>query len=294
MTRIQWQKLNPIVNGANYLKSTPCFQFGPRYILNHQFIYVVKGRGKANIQGREYVAEAGDLFYYGPHVVHCFQADKEEPFEVIGVHFQLEGRVEDAYQPYDAIEESNYSYGSIQNQLFIGNPQLDELKITEYTRAVVGKVYDGLIRMVNQFRNRTMMSAVICRSEFIQVLLILYKEKHVKLDHLSPQQKILYHVRSKLDENADHRFDRNWLRSWSGYHEDYISQAFHNHYGLNPHKYHMLKKMDRAKELLEHTELSISDIAETLSFQSIHYFCRVFKASTDLTPTSYKRLRKFI
>jgi hypothetical protein len=45
MYKLQWNELNPVVTYVNYIKCQPGFQFGPRFIFEHQFVYIAKGKG---------------------------------------------------------------------------------------------------------------------------------------------------------------------------------------------------------------------------------------------------------
>ena len=48
-------------------------------------------------------------------------------------------------------------------------------------------------------------------------------------------------------------------------------------------------RMDKAKELLEHTTLKNYEIAERVGFSDPHYFSISFKKMTGMTPTVYAR-----
>ncbi len=50
-----------------------------------------------------------------------------------------------------------------------------------------------------------------------------------------------------------------------------------------------LVHLDRAKDLLATTALSIAEVAEQAGFASVHYLSRVFRRETGLTPTAYRR-----
>ncbi len=48
------------------------------------------------------------------------------------------------------------------------------------------------------------------------------------------------------------------------------------------------KKIDKAKHLIVSTDLTFTEIAERLNFESIHYFTRLFKNVTSLTPKEFR------
>ncbi len=48
-------------------------------------------------------------------------------------------------------------------------------------------------------------------------------------------------------------------------------------------------RMQKAKELLEHTDMKNYEIAERVGFNDSHYFSIAFKKITGKTPTEYAR-----
>jgi YesN/AraC family two-component response regulator len=47
-------------------------------------------------------------------------------------------------------------------------------------------------------------------------------------------------------------------------------------------------RIDRAKELLATTDMSIREIAEAVGYADQNYFSRMFRKFTGLSPSSYK------
>lgn len=299
MLRLSWDELDPIVRYANDLPCTPGYRFGPRTISDHQFIYVAGGRGTAEIGGHRYDAAAGDLFYYGPGVVHTFTADGAEPFVLYGIHFEWKAPLHAAAQPIAVIDlAEGPAIGDRRppprNGAVIGAKGLDELAIGDRQQISEPALAELLLTIIKQYRNGGEKSAVVNRGLLLHILLLLHRSAHLTAPLLSPWVKLLYDVKAKLDQTAELPYERSWLSGWTGYHEDYVSRGFHGQFGLSPHRYHLLKKLEKAKELLEHTDLAVGVLAERLSFQSVHYFCRFFKAQTGQTPLGYRKLSRMV
>ena len=51
-------------------------------------------------------------------------------------------------------------------------------------------------------------------------------------------------------------------------------------------------KIDCAKRMLRESNLSVTQIADKLSFNSPNYFSKTFKKLTGFTPLQYKKLHK--
>ncbi len=69
---------------------------------------------------------------------------------------------------------------------------------------------------------------------------------------------------------------------------DYLSSLFHNRFGQTLSTYITNVRIDKAKELLLTTRISLDAIAEQTGFSSSSYFHKQFKKGTGLTPQQYR------
>ena len=73
-----------------------------------------------------------------------------------------------------------------------------------------------------------------------------------------------------------------------GYAESYLGKKFRKEVGCTFAEYRTGRKMERAKELLTGTEMSLSEIADALSICSQSYFGKLFQRHTGKTPQEYR------
>jgi AraC-like DNA-binding protein len=48
------------------------------------------------------------------------------------------------------------------------------------------------------------------------------------------------------------------------------------------------KKTELAKKIIANSEITFTEVAERLNFESVHYFTRFFKKETGMTPKEYR------
>ena len=72
----------------------------------------------------------------------------------------------------------------------------------------------------------------------------------------------------------------------------HFARAFKQSLGAPPHRYHMARRMDRARRLLQKPELSITEVGIQTGFRETSSFTRAFRKFTGLTPTEYRRHRR--
>lgn len=69
----------------------------------------------------------------------------------------------------------------------------------------------------------------------------------------------------------------------------YFRRMFKKFTGISPVQYHLMLRLQRAKDLLISTDMSVKEIALELGFQSIFYFTRIFKSKTGMAPTEFRK-----
>jgi AraC family transcriptional regulator len=69
----------------------------------------------------------------------------------------------------------------------------------------------------------------------------------------------------------------------------HFARAFTQSFGMPPHRYHMARRMDRARSLLQKPALSVTQIGIQIGFCETSSFTRAFRRFTGLTPTEYRR-----
>ncbi len=100
--------------------------------------------------------------------------------------------------------------------------------------------------------------------------------------------KAKYIIHNQIDSCIDFQIMANDFGiSYSKFRRDFKLQTGHA-----PLQYHLLLKIEKAKELLINSELKAKEIAYKIGFESDHYFCRLFKQKTGISPARFREQRK--
>lgn len=70
----------------------------------------------------------------------------------------------------------------------------------------------------------------------------------------------------------------------------YLSHIFQKATGYGIQKYLQLYRINEAKQLLENTELSITEICFSVGYNDINHFIRLFRRSEKTSPLQYRKL----
>ncbi|MBZ4407135.1 AraC family transcriptional regulator [Myxococcus sp. XM-1-1-1] len=99
----------------------------------------------------------------------------------------------------------------------------------------------------------------------------------------------LHRVQLFIEAHLARRIRMEELAQRSGLSVFYFTRAFRQSMGMTPHAYVQQRRVERAREFLSRTSLSLRDIALEVGFSSQSHFTTVFRRLTGLTPAVIRR-----
>ncbi len=97
-------------------------------------------------------------------------------------------------------------------------------------------------------------------------------------------------VRKYLSANYYSSLSLSDIAEKFGYTEDYIIRAFRKKYGKTPHKYLTDIRMERARWMLENTDLNATETAQSVGYNDFSSFYRAFRQAYGVSPSKIKKL----
>jgi AraC-like DNA-binding protein len=95
-------------------------------------------------------------------------------------------------------------------------------------------------------------------------------------------------VKRLLDQEFHERWALRDLADRAGLAPAYLAELFAAELGQPPHRYLNERRIDRARQLLESSDVTITALALSLGFSSSQHFARVFRQLTGSTPTAVR------
>ena len=102
--------------------------------------------------------------------------------------------------------------------------------------------------------------------------------------------QIVQHVRMYL---LNHYRNKNTLEDLGAQFNTnpyYLQKQFKRYVGMSPSEYQIFLRMNKAKELIRNTKMSVSSIAFAVGIENLGYFTRQFKQHEGMTPQAYRKL----
>jgi AraC-like DNA-binding protein len=92
-----------------------------------------------------------------------------------------------------------------------------------------------------------------------------------------------------MDERLDQSFPVAAVADACGLSVNHFSRAFRRSMGKPPHRWLLDRRIDRARELLRDTAVSLADIALACGFAEQSHFTRVFTRTVGIPPGAWRR-----
>ncbi|WP_290146024.1 AraC family transcriptional regulator, partial [uncultured Duncaniella sp.] len=105
---------------------------------------------------------------------------------------------------------------------------------------------------------------------------LIERTKHLVMRHIREEEGHHHNLSDCIERNLNVSYDT-------------VSRIFSQREGRTLEKYHIAQKIERVKELLQHDEYTLSEIAYMVDYSSVAHLSRQFKSVTGMTPTEYLR-----
>jgi AraC family transcriptional regulator of adaptative response / methylphosphotriester-DNA alkyltransferase methyltransferase len=104
-----------------------------------------------------------------------------------------------------------------------------------------------------------------------------------------PEWELVSKAKIIFDKEYDSVTDMNSTAKQLGVSTNYLTRLFKKQLGLTPTQYIAGLRINKAGELLEHTEKDILEIAYMTGFKSLSSFYKCFREKTGHTPKEHRR-----
>lgn len=236
-----------------------------RILDGYYIVFISSGEGVfESAETKAYKVKAGHCFFLFPGVWHRYKPDAQHGWEEYWVGFKgpypdmlMKNGFFSPQQPFVNVGLNEKLLKSFQDLLDTasGAPIGYHQIIGGYTLQIL-----GLINAINQQgeHDQDPLGKLISNAKFLMQASL---EDPVNIEALVSEFPISY---SKF------------------------RKSFKDLTGQSPNQYHLDLRLKKAKELLDSTTLSISEIAYKTGFESAFYFSRLFKNKNGMSPKSYR------
>lgn len=237
-----------------------------RVLNEYQMLYVVGGRGIFNSTHIKDVSlKAGDVFLLFPGEWHTYHPLNETGWKCYWIGFKGRNMDDRVHVGFLSPERPVYHVGY--------SSDIEHLYKSAYTAAKEEKAF-----------SQQLLSGIA--NHMIGLMYSLESNIEIKHNqgHLEEIQKACLMIR----ENLENELSIQEIADSFGLSYSNFRKLFKTYTKISPSTYQQGLKLQRAKELLTSTKLSIKEIAYRLNFESPDYFSAKFKAKIGVKPSDLR------
>ncbi|KQO18314.1 AraC family transcriptional regulator [Paenibacillus sp. Leaf72] len=124
--------------------------------------------------------------------------------------------------------------------------------------------------------------------ELFSLFIMQQGEESISLKNAAATQR-LTEILSYIHMNSGSDITIQDLAKRACLHPNYFIRMFKEQMGVPPIQYIARLKIEKAKELLADSTLSVSEVAEQAGFNDLFYFSKQFKKIAGLSPTEFRK-----
>lgn len=256
--------------------------FEDHYHEFHEIVVIHRGHAVHVINGQPVDSFPGEVFLIRPGMRHHFRdAEALVLTNVMFVAWRLE----------ELLNELREMPGFSAFYLTDSHPDRTDgmparLVLSADAQEVVRDVTD---RMLGESSQRRPGYKTALRGMLIELLVVLGRSRlTVDRTSIEPTERLAV-VLSMLHERFFEHWSLSRMAELAGCSIPSLSRHFRASLHTSPTEYLITVRINRARQLLRHTELSVTRIADESGFEDSNYFTRQFKARTGRTPLEFRR-----
>lgn len=246
------------------LSANEVWKYGDHSFSQNKFYFITKGSCTINIEGKNYVANAGDWFFIPAHTVHRYSNHTEAAFCKYWMHFDI----------------------------YPNNDIFNLLKLPFFVKVKKGSPVYTLFRKYVKLNTSTeLLDKISVRSILLQLIAEYIRIAHPNgISIKSKQKETIDDVLRYINHNITQSFSINDLAKEFHFHPNHFIRFFKKETGQTPAHYITSKKMELVKHYLEYSNLSVSEIMEKMCETDMPAFSKQFKKFYSFSPREYRKL----
>ncbi len=228
----------------------------------HVLHQVLSGKGVFKYKRKTYQLGKGDSFLIEPHERNFYQADAQDPWEYQWIIF--EGR---------CVREL------LKHTLFSRYPVVHSLQAD-----AVAEIFSRIFFLASREAHTHMHEIYSCLYQLMFQFSLDegFSGDSVKLDYVSLTKQFIHdHYQNPISTDV--------IAQYLGLNRSYFSHLFKQKTGTGAAQYLRTYRLERVKDLLKTTELSILQVSYSTGFRDYYAFLRLFKQQTGCTPSEFRK-----
>ncbi|QGH36051.1 helix-turn-helix domain-containing protein [Gracilibacillus salitolerans] len=289
---MEFKNLTPYIRVAMDSKIKPPFYIN-RSIFDYELIFLKEGEILLAVEDNSYHCVPGDIIFLKPMQHHMLKSINENTIYQPHIHFDFFHREDskDVKVSFKKMHEMTPKENSWFREDITKQVNIDISPVIRLKNPII--IENLLFDIINEFDQKLPYYEVTIQGLFSQLWGYIQREIHwQKNTQIQKYWEEIQHVKAYINHHHAREVTLEELEKVANISKYHLVRLFKMTYRVTPIKYHLQIRIEKAKELIQYSELSINEIAERFGFNSIHAFSRSFKNMEGVPPSFYRKSSK--
>ena len=253
------------------------FQIPVHWHDEFEIIYVRSGFLTVSISGESYIGKTGDAFVVSPGNLHLMgsQTGTVDYYTFLFPLKYISFRTDDMLDE-KLLEPLNSGHLMICPRVNDTAKELCEQLIEIYE----AKKDESESKITTQVRTKIIL---------LQFILEMWKKGFVIENDTSGRNTVEKEMVSYIQQNFTGKISLREFGEQFHLSEKYISRYFKEHFHITLSQYVTYLRLEHAKQLLQDTDIPVTDVAMQSGYQNVSYFIRSFQKAYAVSPLKYRK-----
>ena len=253
------------------------FQIPVHWHDEFEIIYVRSGFLTVSISGKSYIGKTGDAFVVSPGNLHLMgsQSGTVDYYTFLFPLKYISFRTDDMLDE-KLLEPLNSGHLMICPRVNDTAKELCEQLIKIYE----AKNDESESKITTQVRTKIIL---------LQFILEMWKKGFVIENDTSGRNTVEKEMVSYIQQNFTGKISLREFGEQFHLSEKYISRYFKEHFHITLSQYVTYLRLEHAKQLLQDTDIPVTDVAMQSGYQNVSYFIRSFQKAYAVSPLKYRK-----
>lgn len=253
------------------------FQIPVHWHDEFEIIYVRSGFLAVSISGESYIGKTGDAFVVSPGNLHLMgsQTGTVDYYTFLFPLKYISFRTDDMLDE-KLLEPLNSGHLMICPRVKDTAKELCEQLIEIYE----AKKDESESKITTQVRTKIIL---------LQFILEMWKKGFVIENDTSGRNIVEKEMVSYIQQNFTGKISLREFGEQFHLSEKYISRYFKEHFHITLSQYVTYLRLEHAKQLLQDTDIPVTDVAMQSGYQNVSYFIRSFQKAYSVSPLKYRK-----
>ena len=248
-----------------------------------ELVYIVSGKGKQYVDGKEYPVTRGDLLFINYNQTHAFSSGKG--MEYYNIYMQpsvVSANLINADNAFRMLALK--SFEDFREGVGEDHP------VVRFSAKELFEVETCIQAIKRELESEESGSDTVVKSYLTILLTYMFRKMAVYEDVQGEKHGKIQELIRYIEENCTKKLSLEELANQCFYNPSYFCRVFKEYSGVTVTEFIHENRIRKSCELLKNTSMSIEDISRQIGYTNKTSFYKRFRAQLGISPADYRKV----